>query len=318
MRTGATMELRHLRYFLAVARHLSFRQAAAEVGIAQPALSQQIVALERTIGARLFDRTSRSVELTNAGQIFLREAELTLRQAERAQRIAERAGRGQLGAIVVAYAGSVLYTGLLSAALFEFHRQHPGVSIEVVELGIDEQLEAIDEGTIDVGFLRLPLSECPQRLEILPVFAEPIVMAMREDHPMAMASSVSVAEFRHQPLISSQTDKVGILKQVLAATTKAGFVPKIIPARQFGAILSLVSAGLGMAMVPKSAELLELPGIVYRPTSGLDDSEIAVVHRKDSAEPVVAAFLAIVAAQTHARRNSSRPRSPSRRAPHPS
>lgn len=285
------VELRHLRYFLAVARVLSFRQAAAELGVAQPALSQQIVALERIVGARLFDRTSRSVSLSKAGQIFVREAEQTIRQAERAQRIAERAGRGELGSLVIAYAGSTLYTGLLSSAVFEFHRRHPDVAIEVIELGIDEQLEAIDQGSLDVGILRLPLSECPSTVETMTVLSEPIVMAMREDHPAAAQASISTHQFANEPLISSQTDKVGILKQVLNATARLGFAPTIIRARHFGAIIGLASAGLGMAMVPKSAELLKLPGIVYRPIVGLEPSEVAIAYRAGCDEPAVRAFL---------------------------
>lgn len=301
----AQIELRHLRYFLAVARTLSFRLAATELGLAQPALSQQIVALERIVGARLFDRTSRSVSLSKAGQIFLREAEQTIRQAERAQRVAERAGRGDLGSLTVAYAGSTLYTGLLSSAVFEFHRRHPDVAIEVIELGIDEQLEAIDQGTLDVGILRLPLSECPSTVETMAVLSEPIVMAMREDHPLAEQKSISIHQFEDEPLISSQTDKVGILKQVLSATARLGFTPTIIRARHFGAIISLVSAGLGMAMVPKSAQLLKLPGIVYRPIVGLEPSEVAIAYRAGCNEPAVRAFLETTAIP----RAGGRPRS---------
>lgn len=285
------IELRHLRYFLAVARLLNFRQAAAEVGIAQPALSQQIAALERIVGARLFDRTSRSVALSKAGAIFVHEAEQTLRQADRAQRIVERAGRGELGALVVAYAGSTLYTGLLSSTVYEFHRLHPDVSIDVIELGIEEQVEALQQGSIDVGILRLPIASHSDSVETLTVLSEPIVMAMREDHPAATKRSITVQHLADERLVSSQSDKVGILRQVVAATTRLGFAPTIIRARHFGAIMSLVSAGVGIGPVPKSAELLKLPGVVYRPIAGLDDSQVAIAYRKDVDEPTVRAFL---------------------------
>ena len=285
------IELRHLRYFLAVARLLNFRQAAAEVGIAQPALSQQIAALERIVGARLFDRTSRSVALSRAGAIFVREAAQTLRQADRAQRIAERAGRGELGALVVAYAGSTLYTGLLSSTVYEFHRLHPDVSIEVNELGIEEQLEALQQGSVDIGILRLPLASEPEGVETLTVLSEPIVMAMRQDHPAAKRRSFNVRDLAHEPVVSSQSDKVGILRQVVTATVRLGFLPTVIPARHFGAIMSLVSAGVGIAPVPKSAELLKLPGVVFRPIAGLDESRVAIAYRKDVEEPTVRAFL---------------------------
>ena len=174
--------------------------------------------------------------------------------------------------------------------MYEFHRLHLDVAIEVVELCIEEQLEALDQRSIDIGILRLPLASHPDTVDILTVLSEPIVMAMREDHPAAARREIGVKDLVDEPLVSSQSDKVGILRQV-AATSRLGFTPTIIRARHFGAIISLVSAGVGIGPVPKSAELVKLQLIVYRPITGLDDSQVAIAYRKGVEEPAVRAFL---------------------------
>ena len=190
------LELKHLRAFLCVAKQLNFRKAAASLGIAQPALTQHIQSLERIVGVRVFERTSRSVVLSQAGELFLLEAELTLAQAERAQSVVERAGRGELGRICVAYAGSTLYSGQLSTMVYQFHRRFPQVNVEVVELSIGDQLDQLDRGLIDVGILRTPLAKTPKGIVTIEVLAEAVVLAIRRDHALARLTSSTLPRFQ--------------------------------------------------------------------------------------------------------------------------
>jgi DNA-binding transcriptional LysR family regulator len=289
------MELKHLRAFICVAKHLNFRKAAAALGIAQPALTQHIQSLERIVGVRVFERTSRSVVLSQAGRLFLPEAELTLAQAERAQAVAQRAGRGELGRICVAYAGSTLYSGQLSTMVFQFHRRFPQVNIEVVELSIGEQLDQLERGLIDVGILRTPITQTPVGISIVEVLAESVVLAIRRDHELARLNIIDIAALSNERFISSQTPEFGILKQVMEAAARSGYIPRIVRATHFGAIVSLVSAGLGVAAVPDSARTLRLPGVVYRELGGVMPSPVAIAYRTDNASPLVKALLETIA-----------------------
>jgi len=291
------LELKHLRAFLCLAKQLSFRKAAASLGIAQPALTQLIQSLERIVGVRVFERTSRTVVLSQAGELLLREAELTLAQAERAQQVVERAGRGELGRICVAYAGSTLYSGQLSTMVYQFHRRFPNVAIDVNELSIGDQLDQLGRGLIDVGILRTPLARTPPGIETIEVLAEPIVLALRRDHELAGRSVIDIADLSGERFISSQTPEFGILSQVMTAAARSGFMPRIVRATHFGAIVSLVSAGLGVAAVPDSARTLRLPGVVYRELSGVLPSPVAIAYRADNTSPLVKALLQTIGPQ---------------------
>jgi len=297
-RVGAAhpqLELKHLRAFLSVAKHLSFRRAAASLGIAQPALTQHIQSLERIVGVRVFERTSRSVVLSQAGELFLLEAELTLAQAERAQNVVERAGRGELGRICVAYAGSTLYSGQLSTMVYQFHRRFPQVNVEVVELSIGDQLVQLKRGLIDVGILRTPLARTPDGIVTIEVLDEPVVLAIRRDHELARLDAIDIAALSGERFISSQTPEFGILKQVTEAAARSGYVPRILRATHFGAIVSLVSAGLGVAAVPDSARTLRLPGVVYRELRGVSPSPVAIAYRAGNRSPLITALLQTIA-----------------------
>jgi DNA-binding transcriptional LysR family regulator len=289
------IELKHLRAFLCVAQQLSFRKAAALLGIAQPALTQHIQSLERIAGVRVFERTSRSVVLSQAGELLLLEAELTLAQAERAQAVVQRAGRGELGRICVAYAGSTLYSGQLSTMVYQFHRRFPQVNVEVVELSIGEQLDRLSRGLIDVGILRTPLARTPDGIKTIEVLAEPVVLAIRRDHELARLNIIDIAALSEERFVSSQTPEFGILKQVMEAAARSGYIPQIVRATHFGAIVSLVSAGLGVAAVPDSARTLRLPGVVYRELGGVMPSPVAIAYRTDNASPLVKALLQSIA-----------------------
>src|SRR5690242_5616798 len=150
------MELRHLRYFVAVAEELHFAHAAERLHISPPSLTQQIQSLERELGARLFVRTKRDVKLTDAGARFLDEARATLQQAERAELVARRAGRGEVGRVEISFVSSAACTGLLTVALPSYRQSFPLVELAIRKLESPRQLEQLTEGRLDVGFLRPP------------------------------------------------------------------------------------------------------------------------------------------------------------------
>src|SRR5918998_2446596 len=172
------MELRHLRYFVAVAEELNFGRAAARLHIAQPPLSRQIRDLEREVGAPLFERVPRGVELTPAGKAFLPEARLTLAQAERAQRTAERAARGETGRLRVGFVEAATYSGILPDVLGFFRMHLPNIGLSLFELTSPQQDEALREGRIDLGLLHLAPVDAAQWLRVERVYVDPLVAAV--------------------------------------------------------------------------------------------------------------------------------------------
>ena len=183
------MELRHLRYFVAVAEELHFGRAAERLRIAQSALSTQIQALERHLGVRLLQRSKRSsVALTDAGMLVLEEARRTLRQAERTELVGRRAGRGELGRIEIGYVVSAALAGVLSSTVSSFRRNHPAVDIRVQELATPRQLDELAAGRLDVGILR-PRPRYPVGILAVRLLREPLMIALPQDPPFAMGGA---------------------------------------------------------------------------------------------------------------------------------
>src|SRR3982751_6322411 len=172
------MELRHLRYFVAVAEELNFGRAADRLRIAQPPLSRQIRDLERELGTALFERVPRGVELTAAGRAFLPEARLTLAQAERAQRTAQRAARGEIGRLRVGFVEVAIYSGVLPEVLGFFRMHLPDIGLSLFEMDALQQAEAFREGRIDLGILHSPPPDAERWLRVEPVYSEPLVAAV--------------------------------------------------------------------------------------------------------------------------------------------
>ena len=184
------MELRHLRYFVAVAEELHFGRAAIQLSIVQPSLSQQIRQLENELGFPLLYRTKRSVELTDAGKVFLVEAKRVLAQVQEAKRTAQRAYRGEVGRLVVGYISSSTYD-LLPMMLRDYRERFPDVEVALRELTTQEQIRALEEDYIQVGLLRLPISAPLIQVEV--VRREPIVCVLPEKHPLAARTHCRLA-----------------------------------------------------------------------------------------------------------------------------
>src|SRR5215218_8477491 len=185
---GRRMELRHLRYFVAVAEELHFSRAAERLHISPPSLTQQIQGLERELGTSLFTRTKRNVTLTDTGTRFLHEARLTLQQAEHAAVVARLAGRGDIGRLEIGYASSVACAGLVTAAVAEYGRTHPLVTISLSKMQAARQLRELPEGRLDIGFLRNP-ARYPEGISAVIISREPVVVVLPRGHRLAKRTS---------------------------------------------------------------------------------------------------------------------------------
>ncbi|MGF6178837.1 LysR family transcriptional regulator [Ensifer sp. 4252] len=294
MSQAANFELRHLRYFVALAEEQNFERAAARLGIAQPGLSQQMLKLEAITGASLLDRSRRSVRLTLAGQIFLEEAYKILTQCEAASAAVTRAARGESGRISVGYVASAAYTGVLIETLARFRESHPGVELNLIEIEMRLQLQKIAEGTLDFGFIRPPAA-IPNGIVTTLMLQERFVVALPHSHRLADLPTVDLALLRDEVFITPrQPADVGFHRNTLVACQEAGFKPNIDSrGRDFTTIASMVAVGLGVALVPQSLECVRLPNIVYVPVSGCSiRSELAAAYRKVEPSPATRTFIA--------------------------
>jgi DNA-binding transcriptional LysR family regulator len=288
------MELRHLRYFVAVAEELHFGRAARRLNLAQPPLSQQIRGLEEELGVRLFLRTSRKVELTESGRLFLEQARLVLAQAEKARHTMRAAHRGEAGRITIGFVTSAVYT-LVPTILREFNRGRPNVEIRCFEMNSNEQRIALQERQIEVGFNRTPLADTGLHAEILS--RERFVLALPSDHPRARDGKLRLRQFANDGFIQfSRAQGNVIYDGVIASCQRAGFSPRIAhESTGVQTTLALVAAGLGVAMVPASLQQLKRPGVTYRelPAGDTSELELALVWRKDTLSPVMENFVKI-------------------------
>jgi DNA-binding transcriptional LysR family regulator len=289
------MELRHLRYFVAVAEELHFGRAAERLAIAQPPLSQQIQALERELGVALFTR--HPVRLTPAGEAFQQEAVATLRRAERAAEAARAAARGELGTIRVGFVSSAVY-GALPAAVRRFRELHPGVVLALTELTTAFQLQGLHAGDLDVGIFRVDLPSLAETdLVAEPIAREPYVLALPADHPLAARARVPLAAVAKEPFVTfPYRSNPSLHGQIERFCLGAGFVPRVVQeATLMQTIVALVAAGIGVALVPASLQRLQLAGVTYRPLAEPDvQTELVAVRRRDGNVPGLAAFLALL------------------------
>ena len=257
------MELRHLRYFVAVAEERNFGRAARRVHIAQPPLSQQIRALERDLGVTLLHRTSRRVLLTDAGRAFLVEARSTLAQADRAAQVASRAAGGQIGQLVIGHMASA-ELNVFPRLLPVFRKRCPGVDLAFRLLGVEEQFEMLRGGEIHVGFVRLPAAD--RSLTVKPLVREPLVIALPERHRLARRRSLALRALAGERLLLfPRTHAPGYYDLLMAICRHDGFEPTIVQVtRHLHTLLSLVATGDGVALVPKCVARLARPGVVCR------------------------------------------------------
>jgi DNA-binding transcriptional LysR family regulator len=258
------MELRHLRYFVAVATELHFGRAAKQLHITQPPLSMQIRALEEELGVTLLHRTRRQVSMTRAGKAFLHDARQILERAEQAILTARRAARGEIGELVVGFI-SVADYNLLPLVLREFRRCYPRVTMSLKELTTDAQIAELFEGRIDVGFLLPPVSE--PTIESVPILREPLIAAIPEHHPLASTQGkIPLASLSSAPFIMTPRHMApGLHDDIVSFCHSAGFSPQVVQeAIQMQTVISLVSAEMGVALIPESLQNLQRTGVIYK------------------------------------------------------
>jgi DNA-binding transcriptional LysR family regulator len=256
------VELRHLRYFVAVAEELHFGRAAARLHIAQPPLSRQIRDLEQEVGAELFVRGTRGVELTAAGRAFLGEVRQVLAQAERALRAAQRASRGETGRLRVGFVEAATYSGTLARVLGVFRQDVPDVSLGLFELDSLEQAEALREGRIDVGIVHSPPPDAHRWLRVERVFEDRLVAALPRAHPLAARPHLALGDFAAEPFVFfPRFTGPTLYDHLIAACRSAGFSPRVVQeAAGWSTLAALVAAGVGVSFAPRSVAQVERPG----------------------------------------------------------
>ncbi len=290
------IELRHFRYFLAVAETLHFGKAAAQLGMAQPPLSQQIKALENILGYRLFDRTTRGVRLTAVGQYLVERARKTLERVDQDVDMARRLGKGQEGVLSVGFSGSIMFTRL-PFVIERYRRLYPKVELQLQELVTAEQICALKEGTLDLGFLRD--GEPDSAITIEPLLSERFVAILLKQHPLAAKTSLRPADLREEPFVF-YARKMGSLAfdRMIACCEADGFRPRIVQdTPQWPTAVRLIAAGLGISIAPACVSSLAMPNVVYKPLRSTHRTSIDIGIRRDFHSPVAESFLKIIRQQ---------------------
>ncbi|SEJ81511.1 LysR family transcriptional regulator [Pseudomonas sp. NFR16] len=282
------MEIRHFRYFLAVARHRHFTRAAEQLGIAPPTLTRQIQDLESALGTRLFVREQREVRLTDAGKALQVEAELAVRQFETAQYNVQRAGRGEAGKIELGYVASAVFSGVLQQQVGEFRQRYADVEFSINEYLMPTLPRWVEEGRLDVGFIRSPMN-LPDSVSALKLLTERFALALPDSAWLCKLKSIHAAHLQNETFILPEQ-----ISGTLEVAAQGGFAPTLGP--QPGGLVSviaLVSLGQGVAVVPESVvDHIRLPNVVYR---RIDDcqptSSLSLIHRRYEKAPAVIRFI---------------------------
>jgi DNA-binding transcriptional LysR family regulator len=263
------MELRHLRYFIAVAREGHVTRAAQKLRIQQPPLSQQIRALEREIDAPLFVRHPRGVGLTDAGRSFLADAEAILSAVDSATVRARRTARGETGRIAVGFTTSAPFHPLVARAIREFRRERPDVSFVLEENSSGDLLAALREERLDIAFIRSGVADL-QGVTVHALLQEDMAAALPHRHRLARQPRLGLRDLAaEQFILYRRPDGRGLYDVIIAACTEAGFSPHVgQEAPRIVSTLNLVAAGLGITIVPASLSRLPLEGVTYRPLTG--------------------------------------------------
>jgi DNA-binding transcriptional LysR family regulator len=292
------MELRHLRYFVAVAEELSFNRAAQRLRISQPPLSNQIKQLEEELGVQLFERSSRGVRMTEAGEALLDEARRIFVQLEQTTRVVQRVGHGEVGRLTLGFVPSASNEMLLSI-LRTFRHRYPEVELFLREMRPDRVVQRLHDQQIDAGFLYLPLDDASLNVEC--VSREPLVLALPESHRLASKPRIALQALTEEPFIlPARYSMPGLYGQVTKACHQAGFVPRAVQKDVWlmQTIVGLVAGNIGVALVPASLRNLRRRGVVYKQVYGLSPTvELGMVWRRNDLGAVLHSFLRVVRSQ---------------------
>jgi DNA-binding transcriptional LysR family regulator len=286
------LELRHLRYFCAVARELSFSRAAEQLHIAQPPLSRQIRTLEDELGAELLDRSSRPLRLTPAGRFFQIQAQQLLDRMLEMQAATARIAGGRRTWYAIGFAPSTLY-GKLPDVIRQFREAHPTVELNLYEMTTVQQMEALKAGRIDMGFGRLHFPEDNDVVGEL-VRLEPVMVALPVNHRLVKHKKISLAKLASEPLLLYPAKpRPSYADQVLEMFQSRGLKPMVaLEANEVQTAIGLVVAGLGYALVPQSVQNLHREGVLYLPLSDDGVTTPVVMNRRRNDESELTTYLA--------------------------
>ena len=289
------MELRHLRYFVAVAAAGGFTNAARELHVSQSAISEQVRDLEQELGAPLIDRSTHRVQLTPHGKLFLEEAKRTLAAAERAVEVARRSVRGEIGTLVIGF--FVGGTGDFFARLIrDFRARYPGVRVSLVELTPSSQQEALLEGSIDIGFTRIVEPAASVQLQFEQLYAEPLFLVTPRAHRLARPG-IRLAELAAEPFVMAQRETSPVLfDKVISLCAEAGFSPRIVAMASVSTgVLTLVHAGEGIAILPGNAQYFAPEELAFQPIDQPGASiDLVVAWPRKWPNGITAAFLTMM------------------------
>ncbi|TKI05517.1 LysR substrate-binding domain-containing protein [Martelella alba] len=288
------MDQKSLISFLVLAEELQFSRAASRLGLTQSALSQQIARLEKELGVALFERTKRSVRLSDCGQVFLSDAQDVITQIDKAVETARRAAKGQLGKLTIAYVDAAPFS-ILSPLLIAFRRQYPDVRISLHEMTSGEQFSALQQGKIDVGLLR-PMFDADW-LRSATLLRETYVIAMWREHDLAAFDEVDFRQLNNEKFIFTSIEKARYINSKFMPIFKRhGMFPIIVQeVNQLHALLSLVGAGMGLALIPLSVARNNNHGVIYRNIAGMESpyAELDIAWRDDNNKTLVKNFIRI-------------------------
>jgi DNA-binding transcriptional LysR family regulator len=288
------LELRHIRYFLAVAEERHFTRAAARVGIGQPPLSQQIKDLEEEVGAALFRRLAHGAELTEAGKAFLAGVKEMPTTAARATTAARRAARGETGSLRVGFTSTATFNVAVPSAIRTFRRAYPDIYLTLEEANTIQLITGLREGTLDAVFLR-PGTAGTEDLQLRRLSEDPMVVALPKRHPAAARKEIDLAMLKDDPfLLFPREIAPALYDTIIDACRTAGFEPIIgLVAPHMASIVNLVAAEIGVTIVPASLKQLRVTGVAYRQIAGQSPTtQLALAHRRGETSPVVRNFIA--------------------------
>jgi DNA-binding transcriptional LysR family regulator len=275
------MELRHLRYFVAVAEERHFGRAAARLHMAQPPLSQQIKALEAELGVQLLRRTTRKVELTDAGEAYLRRVRALLAGVDEAGLEARSVAAGTIGRLAIGCVGSATYS-LLPRLVRGLAAEQPGIDFTFHgEMLVPDQVRSLSDGTVDIALLRPPVHD--PELVVSVLRQDRLVVALAADHPLAGRKRLRVADLERTDLVVHTGRRGSVMHDLVVDLCRgAGFEPRFrAEASETSSLIALVAGGLGAAIVPAPVTGLALAGVVYLPLTGARTVPLAVAHRAD-------------------------------------
>lgn len=301
---GQEIELRHMRYFLAVANTLHFSKAAAVLGIAQPPLSQQIRQLEKMLGHALFERTTRGVRLTPAGELLQKRAQSTLDKVGDDLEQVRQLGRGEQGTLTIGFSGSAMLTQL-PAAIRTFHQRYPKVKLRLREMWTSDQLTALANGTLDLAFLRD--GDPTEGIVMRTLSREPYVAVLPQEHPALCDGTLDTRALADDGFVLfSPTMGSLAYQRTVACCEEYGFRPRVVQeAPQWSTVVRLVAAGLGVSLAPACVAGLNAPGTVCVPVRSRARTTIDEGLKAGATNPMAANFAAIVGREMKAERAAS-------------